>query len=175
MVLSDSERFLQIQSMNEFLYKWLYLNLHCIRAVNSDERPQTPTAWFGGEWHSEQLALLGALLNDALNSEYYITSVADKYRYLVECYWQWKTNRRTGRRIRCSNDDERERKLVQITRTRRSGKGPRARLCCACFCLSRWYHYLSIVQLTLSVQAKVTPQMKVGVPDVMWRLVACAS
>jgi len=72
--------------MNEFLYKWLYLNLHCIRAVKSDERPQTPTAWFRRELHTKQLELLGALFNDAVNSEYYITSVADKYRELVECY-----------------------------------------------------------------------------------------
>jgi hypothetical protein len=35
--------------MKEFLYKWLYLNLHYISAVNSDERPQKPTAWFRAE------------------------------------------------------------------------------------------------------------------------------
>jgi len=99
--------------MNEFLYKWLYLNLHCIRAVNSEERLQTLAAWLRGERHTEQLALLGALFNDTINSEYYITSVADKYRELVECYWQWKTNRRTGSRIRFSNNEEMI--LVQIT------------------------------------------------------------
>ena len=38
-------------------------------------------------------------------------------------------------------------KPVQITGTRRSGWGPGARLCCICFCLSRYYHYLSIVQI----------------------------
>jgi hypothetical protein len=108
MVWSDSERFLQNQSMKEFLYKWLYLNLHCIKAVSSDERPQKPTAWFRAEWRIEQLALLGALFNDAVIGEYYITSVADKYRDLVECYCQWKTNRHTERRICSSNNDERE-------------------------------------------------------------------
>jgi hypothetical protein len=132
LVWSDSERFLQNQSMNEFLYKWLYTNLHCIRAANTVETPQTPTAWFRGEWHTEQLASLGALFNDAVNSECYIKSVADKYRDLVECCWQRKTNRLTGRRIRSSNNDERERKLVQITGARRSGRGSRVRPCCTC-------------------------------------------
>jgi hypothetical protein len=41
-----------------------------------------------------------------------------------------------------------EGKLVQITGARRSGTGPGAGLCCVCFSLSRWYDYLSIVQIS---------------------------
>jgi hypothetical protein len=35
----------------------------------------------------------------------------------------------------------------QITGAWRSGRGPRAQLCHICFCISRWYHYLPIVQM----------------------------
>ena len=39
--------------------------------------------------------------------------------------------------------------------------GHGARLCCVCFCLSRWYLYLSIVQISLSYQAQVILQLRV--------------
>jgi len=51
--------------------------------------------------------------------------------------------------IESNNDDETGMKPVQITETRRFGRGPEARLCCIRFCPFRWYHYLSIVQINL--------------------------
>ena len=38
-------------------------------------------------------------------------------------------------------------KPVQITGTRRSGRGLERQLCCICLCLSRQYRYLSVVQI----------------------------
>jgi hypothetical protein len=39
-------------------------------------------------------------------------------------------------------------KSVQITGVRQSGRGPETRLCCIYFCPSRYYHYLTIVQIS---------------------------
>ena len=38
--------------------------------------------------------------------------------------------------------------------------GPGDRLHCVCFCLSRWYHYLSIYGFTFSDQGQVTLQLR---------------
>lgn len=62
----------------------------------------------------------------------------------------------------CRNVDKTEGKMVQTTGSCSREGGPGPVLCCVCFWNSRWYHYLSTVQINLSHQAQVTLQLRVN-------------
>jgi hypothetical protein len=71
---------------------------------------------------------------------------ASVLRYTCIAYRVW-FNAAVGRTVGRCRREGRGGKPVQTTGARRFGKGPGARLCSICFCISRQYHCLSTVQI----------------------------